>query len=107
MRDREQLLAKLGRFKYPLLMLFLGLLLLLLPGGKTQEAATEDTDRLLQQLLACTEGVGEVQVICSENGAVVVCRGAENAKARLGIIRAVTSYTGLPSDKITVLKMAE
>ncbi len=105
--DAKQVFAKLSRFKYPLLMLFLGLLLLLLPGGKAQEAEGAGADQLLQQLLARTEGVGDVQVISSEYGAVIVCSGAENAKVRLEIIRAVNSYTGLPTDKITVLKMSE
>ena len=46
-------------------------------------------------------------MIVSENGVVVVCRGAEDAKVRLDIIRAIGSYTGFGSDKITVLKMAD
>jgi len=38
-------------------------------------------------------------------GAVVVCEGADKATVRLNIIRAVSSLTGLSSDKITVIKM--
>ena len=78
----------------------------MIPGKSSHETAAAETDQLLQQMLACTEGVGQVRVITSDNGAVVVCQGAENAKARLDIIRAVNAYTGFPSDKITVLKMA-
>jgi hypothetical protein len=45
--------------------------------------------------------------LLSDNGVVVVCDGAENAKVRLDIIRAISSYTGFTSGKITILKMAD
>ena len=38
-------------------------------------------------------------------GAVVVCEGAERAAVRLAIVEAVSSLTGLGSDKISVIKM--
>lgn len=38
-------------------------------------------------------------------GAVVVCDGADSAAVRLAIVNAVSSLTGLGSDKITVVKM--
>ncbi len=38
-------------------------------------------------------------------GAVVVCQGADSPTVRLSIVEAVSSVTGLSSDKITVLKM--
>ena len=38
-------------------------------------------------------------------GAVVVCEGADHASVKLNIVQAVSSLTGLGSDKITVLKM--
>lgn len=38
-------------------------------------------------------------------GAVVVCDGAENAEVRLALTKAVASFTGLGSDKITILDM--
>lgn len=38
-------------------------------------------------------------------GAVVLCRGADNASVRLSIVEAVKSATGLTADHITVLKM--
>ena len=97
---------KLEKFKYPILMLILGLFLMLLPSGPGTKAA-EDTDALLGQLLSDSDGVGEAEVIISESGVVVVCRGADDAKVRLDIIRAIGSYTGFGSDKITVLKMAD
>ena len=106
MTEGKNILEKLGRIKYPLLMLCIGLMLLLIPGKGSQEIASPDADQLLQQLLACTDGIGQVRVLSSENGAVIVCQGAENATVRLDIIRAVNAYTGFPSDRITILKMA-
>lgn len=38
-------------------------------------------------------------------GAIVVCRGGDNAGVRLKVVEAVKSVTGLSSDCITVLKM--
>lgn len=38
-------------------------------------------------------------------GAVVVCQGADRAEVRLAIVEAVSTYTGLGTDKISVLKM--
>ena len=38
-------------------------------------------------------------------GAVVVCQGAERADVRLAIVEAVSTFTGLGADKISVLKM--
>ena len=38
-------------------------------------------------------------------GAIIVCEGADKPEVRLHIIEAVSSITGLGTDKITVLKM--
>lgn len=38
-------------------------------------------------------------------GAVILCQGADRAEIRLAIVEAVSSATGLSTDKITVLKM--
>ena len=38
-------------------------------------------------------------------GAVVVCQGGGNASVRLAVIEAVSNATGIPSSRITVLKM--
>lgn len=47
-----------------------------------------------------------VETTCETyRGAVVVCQGADRATVRLNIIQAVSSLTGLGSDKITVIKM--
>lgn len=106
--DWKAIQKQLERFKYPLLILLLGLFLLLMPSEKQRERTDgSDTGETLEQVLVCTDGVGRVRVIVSEKGAVVVCDGAEKAGVRLDILHAVASYTGFGSDKITVLKMSD
>lgn len=104
--EGKTLLRKLERYKYPLLVLLLGLLLMLLPTGGGRERPEESVGALLEQALGCTEGVGRVRVIVSENGAVIVCDGAGKAAVRLDILHAVASCTGFGADQITVLKMS-
>lgn len=87
-------------------MLAVGLFLVLLP-GKNEVDGSLPGDMLLQQVLSCSVGVGEAKVISSDSGIVVVCQGANDPRVRLDIIRAVGSYTGFGSDKITILEMAE
>ena len=101
-----RLAPMLKKYKYPLIVLLLGLMLMLLPSGSDYQS-TDEIEGRMQQVLSCTQGVGEARVIVSENGVVVVCSGAENARVRLDIIRAVSAYTGFGADRITVLKMAE
>lgn len=103
----SEFLKKIEKFKYPLLVLILGIILMLLPSRSTEASSANEKDELMQRILSCSDGVGEAQVIISDNGVVVVCRGADNARVRLEIIQAVGTYTGFASDKITVLKMAE
>lgn len=108
MKTEGKIRELLLKYRYPLLILLLGVLLMLLPGGKTASKRTaEDSEEArLQELLAATEGVGEARVLISDSGVVVVCRGAESAQVRLNILRAVGSFTGFGSDKITILKLA-
>lgn len=104
--EKHKWIETIGKYRYPLLILVIGLCLMLLPTSKAKE--TEPTgDERLRSVLALTEGVGEARVLISDSGVVVVCAGAENAKVRLDIIRAVRSYTGFGSDKITILKLAD
>ena len=98
---------KLEKFKYPLVVLVIGVALMMLPTGGSQASEATDRDEQVAVILSQTEGVGEAKVLISENGVVVACAGAENARVRLDIIRAVSSYTGFTSDKITILKMAD
>ena len=104
--DPAGLRAALVKWKYPILMLLAGLMLLLLPvTEKKQEPGAESAQEALAQILSRTQGVGEACVLISDSGVVVACGGASNAAVRLDIIRAVGSYTGFGSDKITILKL--
>ena len=115
--DLSALGRTLAKNKYVLLALCLGLLLLLLPrksaasesGAGAPMAASGiplDTESgRIAALLSEIRGVGETEVLLSGNGAVVVCQGADDAQIRLNVTNAVAAYTGLGSDKITVMKM--
>lgn len=105
--EGKRILETLDRLKFPLLALLLGLGILLLPGKSREAEPPSDVNGLLQQTLSCTRGVGQARVIVSDKGVVIVCQGADDAQVRLEIVRAVGSYTGFSSDRITVLKMAE
>lgn len=106
MKAMDELRKRFEKYKYPLLVLIVGAVLMLLPSGSSaKEQPTPDES--LAQLLESVEGVGELRVVISETGVVVACRGANNAKVRMDIINAIRSYTGFGSDKITVFKMAD
>ncbi len=107
MDEVSALLKRLRPFRYPLLVLLLGLCLLLLPTGARRQETEPGVQTSLEQALGAAEGVGRVRVLLSEKGAVVICDGAENAAVRWNILRAIGSYTGFGSDRITVLKMTE
>ena len=116
--ELSTLIGVLKKNRFILAALCLGLMLLLLPKSRS-EAGKEgsgdpmaasgiplDTEgRRIAELLARIEGVGETEVLLSGNGAVVVCRGAASPDVRLKVTNAVAAYTGLGSDKITVMKM--
>ena len=116
--DLGGLTKKLGKNKFVLIVLLLGLLLLLLPGKRTESEAAGTGDPLaasgipldtessrIAALLERIRGVGEAEVLLSGNGAVVVCEGAENPHVQWDVTNAVSAYTGLGSDKISVMKM--
>ena len=107
MSELKEKAARLEKFKYPLLVLIVGVMLMLIPGKNAYLDTPSGTDEPLKTVLSCTNGVGRAEVIASECGVVVVCDGAEDARVRLDIIRAVGAYTGFASDKITILKMSE
>lgn len=95
---------KLGGMKYALLVALFGLALLLWPGSDSQTEETTQEARL-EQLLSRIEGVGELHLLLSEQGAAVVCQGADSAEVKLEICRAVQCCTGLGSDRIQVFKL--
>ena len=90
----------------PLLILLLGILLMLLPSGGEKKQQSTDGDRLLAELLSECRDVGKAKILISESGVIVVCEGAAKASVRLDILRAVYSYTGFGSDKVTILEFA-
>ena len=96
----KKVLDKLDQFKYPLLILALGVFLMLIPSSPKGENTAPTTE--LGEALSLTQGVGEAYVLVSDNG--VVCEGAQNAEVRMKIMEAVRSYTGFGADKITILK---
>ncbi len=91
------------QYRYSALILLLGLLILLIPGHKDTAESPALPEDALAQILARASGVGEVEVLISETGVVVVCEGAERAQTKLDILSAVASYTGFGSDKVTIL----
>ena len=108
--ETEKIKKQIDKYKYPLLALLLGLVIMLVPIGKSgtdksDNNAADDEIRLETVLQKC-EGVGEAKVLLSENGAVIVCQGAEDPEVRLSIIKAVEAFTGFTSDRIQVLKTA-
>jgi len=104
--EKGKLAEKIKAFRYPLLILLIGLCLMLFPGSKDKAEGT-GKDESLSAVLSVTEGVGKTYVLVSDTGVVVACSGADSAEVRLDIIRAVRSYTGFGSDRITILKLAE
>lgn len=97
----KELNAKLKAYRFPLLIIAVGIALMLLPSAAGNETAEPGN---LGEALSMTQGVGEAYVLISDNGVVVVCDGASNAATRLEIITAVKTYTGFGADQITVLK---
>lgn len=118
--DLSGLTGSLMKNKYVLLVLALGLVLILLPdsggadtssaGGQGSELESSgipvDTEsERIASFLSQLEGVGECRVLLSAEGAVIACQGADEARVKLCVINAVSAYTGLGSDKISVIKM--
>ncbi len=117
--DLSGLVKGLGKNKYILLAAGLALVLMLLPGGNSSSKAVSgqgsalessgipmDTESArISDFLSKMEGVGQAEVLLSAEGAVVLCSGAEESAVRLKVTNAVSAYTGLGCDKITVIKM--
>mgnify|MGYP007038868161 CR=1 FL=1 len=151
--NTRKLSAFAGKYKYVLIILLAGLILLLLPGGSrtkaeqtaaqpidTQTQTIQTEEQRLAQLLRQISGAGQVQVLlsyrCSAErelatddsgqpaiisagaqaavelrtvspqylGAVVVCDGADAPQVQLAVTQAVAQFTGLSTDRISVLK---
>ena len=83
MDELKKKLGRLEQFKYPLLVLLVGILLMLFPLSSPKAETEDRSDRQLEQILACSRGVGEARVLISEKGVVVICAGAEDPGVHL------------------------
>lgn len=50
-------------------------------------------------------GLVKQEIPPSYRGALIVCEGADTPSVRLAVVNAVSSITGIPTDRIAVLKM--
>lgn len=105
MDGMKKALERLSGWKYVLLVAAVGLALLLMPSGSGALAEPDSEEARLEALLEQIEGVGEVRVLLSEQGAVVVCQGADNAIVRLGVCQVLRCYAGLGADRVEIFKM--
>ena len=105
--ETKKILQKLSDYKYPLLVLLVGVLLMLLPGGIRSPTAGEEQDCAFAALVERIDGVGECSLALSDTGVVVVCEGAEEPAVRLALLQAILAYTGFTSERIAILKLAE
>lgn len=81
--------------------------LLSVSGSASRELAQSGEETLV---ISSGSGNGEEVVVLhyvnpEYTGAVIVCDGASSSSVKLGIIRAVASFTGLSTDKIRVIQM--
>lgn len=103
--DWKKALTLIDKFKYPLLVLGIGVLLMLLPGGVRSPTA-DPQEQTFAQILSKADGVGESVLVLSDSGIVVVCEGADDPAVKLALLQAIRSYTGFSADHITILKMS-
>lgn len=102
----KKMLDGLAKYKYPLIVLIVGLVLLLIPSESTKSSSdgvSNDDEQRLAAILESSRGVGNASVLISEHGAVVVCDGAADPEVKLSVIKSVEAYTGLGCDEIQVL----
>lgn len=80
--------------------------ILSLKGGVARDIAFEDNTALVVSAGSGTQRAVETRYLYPEyQGAVVICEGGELSRVRLDVTQAVSSLTGLSSNKITVTKM--
>ena len=74
--------------------------------GITENSQDTDTDTVI-----VSDGEGGEQGLVQQKlspvyqGAIILCQGADSPSVRLAITQAVSKVTGLPTDRIAVLKM--
>lgn len=104
--NNKTILEFLVKYKYPLIVLIVGLLLLSIPTGSTKSSTNSGEngdEQRLSAVLESSKGVGNAYVLISEHGAVVVCDGAADPEVKLRVVKCVEAYTGLGCDEIQVL----
>ena len=160
----EKPVQLLSKYRYALLILVIGLVLMLLPDWNPGDEVSptvpavqteaQTPEQKLEAILASVRGAGKVQVLLSRAegekttyqtdtdiskgqdsgsqrsdtvtvtdqnrnqtglvvqvnppvylGAIIVCQGADDPAVRLAIVDAVSKYTGLGANQISVLKM--
>lgn len=68
---------------------------------------TLSLEEKIARSLSCVEGAGKVQVLLGEDddsGIVVIAEGAGNIRVMLDLQRSVSTLTGLPVEKIEILR---
>ncbi|MBQ9647578.1 MAG: hypothetical protein IJV43_04355 [Oscillospiraceae bacterium] len=109
-----------AKYKYVIAVVLLGVLLMLLPSGSRREArnaapaeaeSRSTVQGEMEATLAAFDGAGRLRLMLTADpvterwaGAVVVCEGGGSAAVRLQLTQAIGALTGLPSDKIAVVK---
>ena len=110
----RRLMELLEKYKFVLLVLLAGILLLLLPtfeggdgtGGSQKEGAVDEgrTTVVVSKGSGREEAVPLQQIYPQFQGALVVCPGGSDPEVRLKLVEAVSALTGLGSDKISICK---
>lgn len=103
----KALLKRLENYKIPLLILALGVIFMLLPGGIRSPTEKTQEESSFPELISRIDGVGRSCLALSEQGVVVVCEGADEAEVRYSLLQAIRSYTGFTSERVTILKMTD
>ena len=73
--------------------------------------SSQDSESIRTETIIVTnasrEEIGLVRAVRSPVylGAIIVCQGGDNPSTKLSVVQAVSSATGIRSDRITVLKM--
>lgn len=74
------------------------------------EDTQRDSGRTTSETVTLNRGSGSQEVVVTDRyypvyqGAVVVCQGADSSAVRLAVTETVQALTGLPSDRIQVVK---
>ena len=74
--------------------------------GITENSQDTDTDTVIvSDGDGGEEGLVQQKLSPVYQGAIILCQGADSPSVRLAITQAVSKVTGLPTDRIAVLKM--